>query len=85
MNVEKIMDVSKNNFKPTPAVDSVVIRMTPKNIEINEDFLAFCRLIFQHKKKNLYSAILDSRDKLKIKDRNEIRNKLSEISLDTLI
>jgi Dimethyladenosine transferase (rRNA methylation) len=51
MNVEKVMDVSKANFRPVPAVDSIVIKMRPKEIKIDDDFLAFCRVIFQHKKK----------------------------------
>ncbi|MEM3190838.1 MAG: 16S rRNA (adenine(1518)-N(6)/adenine(1519)-N(6))-dimethyltransferase RsmA, partial [Candidatus Parvarchaeota archaeon] len=62
-NVEKVMDVSRTNFRPIPAVDSTVVKLRPKNIEIDRRFIDFCRLLFQHKKKNLYTAIISSRSK----------------------
>ena len=77
-NIELVSRVSKNAFRPKPAVESIILRIKPKNIKINEDFLAFSRLLFQHKKKNLYSAIMDSRGKLNLKSKEEIRNKLKE-------
>jgi 16S rRNA (adenine1518-N6/adenine1519-N6)-dimethyltransferase len=74
--VELVSRVSKNAFRPRPAVESIILRIKPKNIQINEDFLAFARLLFQHKKKNLYSAVMDSRGKLNVKSKEEVRNKL---------
>lgn len=82
--VKKIMDVSKVNFKPTPSVDSMVILLKPKNISIDESFLSLCRLLFQHKNKNLYSAILDSRSKLKQTSKDIIRERIKNISDDIL-
>ncbi|MGC8533509.1 MAG: 16S rRNA (adenine(1518)-N(6)/adenine(1519)-N(6))-dimethyltransferase RsmA [Candidatus Parvarchaeum sp.] len=75
-NIELVSRVSKNAFRPRPAVESIILKIKPKNIQINEDFLAFARLLFQHKKKNLYSAVMDSRGKLNVKSKEEIREKL---------
>ncbi|MCL4398303.1 MAG: 16S rRNA (adenine(1518)-N(6)/adenine(1519)-N(6))-dimethyltransferase RsmA [Candidatus Parvarchaeota archaeon] len=76
--IELISRVSKNAFRPRPAVESIILRIKPKNIEINENFLEFARLLFQHKKKNLYSALMDSRGKLNVKSKEELREKLQE-------
>lgn len=78
-DIKKITDVSKNCFKPTPSVDSIVIKIIPKKIKIDEGFLNFCKALFQHKKKNLYSAILDSREKLALHSKEELRERLTKI------
>ncbi len=78
-NVKKIMNVSKNSFRPRPSVDSMVVRLEPKHIHIDMGFLSFTKLIFQHKKKNLYSAVMDSRRGLNIKAKEQLRNKLQEL------
>ena len=75
--VEKIADVSRVNFKQMQEVDSSIVRLKPKNVEIDESFLGLSRLLFQHKNKNLYSAIIDSRHKLGIKSKEGIREKIS--------
>ncbi|MCL4400762.1 MAG: 16S rRNA (adenine(1518)-N(6)/adenine(1519)-N(6))-dimethyltransferase RsmA [Candidatus Parvarchaeota archaeon] len=81
---EKLLNVSKNCFKPTPSVDSMVVKITPKNIRIDEGFLSFCRAIFQHKKKNLYSAIMDSREKMAVHSKESLREKLNGLDKDLL-
>ncbi len=77
-NIELISKVSKNAFRPRPAVESIVIRIKPKNMKIDDGFLCFTRLLFQHKKKNLYSAIMDSRKKLNVDSKDDLRNKLEK-------
>ncbi len=77
--IEKVVNVNKKCFRPMPAVDSVVIKLTPKHMDFDDGFLSFCRLIFQHKKKNLYSAIIDSRAKLAISSKEELRKRLLKI------
>ncbi len=76
-NVELISKVSKNSFRPKPAVESIIIKLTPKKINIDEGFLSFTKLLFQHKKKNLYSALLDSRSNLNL-SKDDIRDKLEK-------
>ena len=82
--IEKITNVNKKCFRPTPSVDSVVLRLTPRHIDFDEGFLSFCRLLFQHKKKNLYSSIIDSRAKLAISSKEGLREKLLKVEKDDL-
>ena len=76
---ELVMHVSKSDFRPRPAVDSVVIKLKPKNRGIDQSFLSFARLLFQHKKKNLYSALMDSRMHLNVKNKDELREKMKSL------
>ena len=74
--VEFISKVSKNSFRPKPAVESIIIRLTPKKIIVDEGFLKFTRLLFQHKKKNMYSALIDSRSALNL-SKDQLRERLA--------
>ncbi len=78
-DIERIINVNKACFRPMPSVDSIVIKLSPKRITIDEGFLAFCRAIFQHKKKNLYSAILDSREKMALHTKPELKARLEKL------
>lgn len=80
--IRKIMTVSKRSFRPVPSVDSVVLELVPKNIRIDRGFLSFCHSIFQHKKKNLYSAVMDSRRDMLVKDKDALRKKLKSVDAD---
>ncbi len=82
--VEKVVDVRKSSFKPMPSVDSIVLKMTPKRTSIDDGFLSFCRLIFQHKKKSLYAAVIDSRSKLSTKSKDSLREKLKTLDENLL-
>lgn len=83
-DIKKITTVSKRSFRPIPAVDSVVLELTPKNIELDQGFIDFCHNIFQHKKKNMYSAIMDSRRNMLIKDKAELRERLQKADKNIL-
>lgn len=74
--IEMVSRVSKNSFRPKPAVESILVKIRPKKIDIDEGFLGFARLLFQHKKKNLYSALMDSRRKLAVSSKEDLRKKL---------
>ncbi len=78
--VEELMKVSKVNFRPMPSVDSALLRLKPKHIKINKDFLSFCKVLFLHKKKNIYSALVDARDLLGL-SKEEVQEKASKLSL----
>ncbi len=58
-SVTKIMDVPRGNFRPMPKVDSALIYMKPKKVQIKELERKLIGLIMQHKKKTLRSAVLD--------------------------
>jgi len=51
-DIEKIMNVSANNFSPSPKVDSVVLRLTRKNT-IPKDLIQVVNKLFSYKRKKL--------------------------------
>lgn len=69
--VDKIMRVSRNNFYPVPKVDSELIYLTNKGIDIDYKDIGIISLLMEHKKKTLRNAIIDSRTKFKIKNKDD--------------
>ena len=51
-NIEKIMNVSANNFSPPPKVDSVVLRLTQKNT-ISKELIQVVNKLFSYKRKKI--------------------------------
>ena len=51
-NIEKIMDVRKNNFSPPPKVDSVVLKLTRKNT-VPKELIQVVNKLFSYKRKHL--------------------------------
>ena len=51
-DIEKIMNVNKNNFSPPPNVDSVVIRLTGKNT-IPKELIQVVNKLFSYKRKKI--------------------------------
>jgi len=62
--VELCGAVSKTCFMPIPKVDSVIVRLTPKEAKLPEIFGPLTRAIFSHKKKLLKNALADSSGEL---------------------
>lgn len=54
-DIKKIVDVSKNSFKPTPKVDSVVLQFRKINDDssFDDNYDKFLKKIFQNKRKTL--------------------------------
>jgi 16S rRNA (adenine1518-N6/adenine1519-N6)-dimethyltransferase len=50
--IESIINVNKNNFSPSPKVDSVVLRLTKKNT-ITEELIQVVNKLFSYKRKKL--------------------------------
>jgi len=61
--VEKIMDVSKNNFIPIPKVDSVILKFEPIYKYIDEidpkDFMKFVHICFSKRRKTIKNNLVD--------------------------
>jgi 16S rRNA (adenine1518-N6/adenine1519-N6)-dimethyltransferase len=53
-DIQKIMSVAKNNFSPTPKVDSVVLRLERKNI-VSRELVQTVNKLFSYKRKQLYN------------------------------
>ena len=52
VNIEKIMDVRKNNFSPPPKIDSVVLKLTRKNT-VPKELIQIVNRLFSYKRKHL--------------------------------
>lgn len=82
-DVEFLTEVSSESFIPKPKVNSSVIKLTPKNLEMKkDDFLTyskFTKALFQHRNKKVKNALIDSRHEITKIDKKELKNKLNEI------
>lgn len=85
--VEKLERVSRNSFSPVPKVDSTVIMLKRKKTRLGEFEKKTILALFQHKKKKVLNALVDSasvfgveRGKLKaiLNDRCSKEEKTSE-------
>ena len=58
-NTEKIMDISPDNFYPSPRVMSAMIKLTPK-IELENDLYLFFRKMFLLRNKKIKNCLVES-------------------------
>ena len=88
-DIEMLFEVSKHAFFPNPKISSAVIRLVPnKKAEIDEFFVKTSRALFQHKKKKMRNALLDSFHEIAAVDKErakEIVSKLDENLLSTRV
>lgn len=78
--VEILFDVSENDFFPKPKVASAVIKMKPKiNVDIDPLFLDVTRAMFQHKKKKIRNALIDSYHEIAYMDKSELKTIISQL------
>lgn len=87
-NVEKLTEVSAESFIPKPKVDSTVVKLTPKENEIDEiDFKTysdFTKALFQHRNKKIRNALIDSRHIISDIDKKVLKKRLNAIEDDEL-
>lgn len=90
-NIEKIVDVPRNNFYPVPNVDSIVIKLTRKekpNIDYNK-FKSILKESFQFKRKtisnNLKSISKDKLEEILSKNNLTLSSRAEDIDLNTFI
>lgn len=89
--IEKIVDVSRNNFYPCPNVDSMVIKLIRKTTpSINyENFIKITKSAFQFKRKNIKNNLkLYNKEKLEnilIKHNKSLLDRAEDLDLDTFI
>jgi 16S rRNA (adenine1518-N6/adenine1519-N6)-dimethyltransferase len=78
--VEMLFNVSKDAFFPKPKISSAVIKLTPKNkVELNELFLNVTRALFQHKRKKVRNALIDSFHEIYDIDKKERKIMISKL------
>ena len=84
-NVTMLFNVSKNVFLPKPKVSSAVIKLTPKaEVKIDRFILNVTRALFQHKRKKVRNALMDSFHEIGEFDKNEIKELISKMDLNIL-
>ena len=80
-NVEKLTQVSSESFIPKPKIDSSVVKLTPKDNQIdNNDFNFYSKVtkaLFQHRNKKIRNALIDSRHVICDLDKKEIKQKIN--------
>ncbi|MDD3984799.1 MAG: 16S rRNA (adenine(1518)-N(6)/adenine(1519)-N(6))-dimethyltransferase RsmA, partial [Methanobacterium sp.] len=84
-DVEMLFNVPKEAFFPNPKISSAVIKLKPKkDVEINELFLNVTRALFQHKRKKVRNALMDSFHEINDMDKNERKILLSKLDPNIL-
>ncbi len=84
-NVNLLFNVSKNVFLPKPKVSSAVIKLTPKiDVEIDKFILNVTRALFQHKRKKVRNALIDSFHEIGEFNKEEIRELISKLDQEIL-
>ncbi len=58
--VYRVREVPPTCFHPRPHVDSEIVYLVPKNVEINKDADRILTMLMTHKKKTLRKALIDS-------------------------
>jgi 16S rRNA (adenine1518-N6/adenine1519-N6)-dimethyltransferase len=84
-NVNLLFNVSKNVFLPKPKVSSAVIKLTPKNeVKIDKFIINVTRALFQHKRKKVRNALIDSFHEIGEFDKNQIKDLISKLDIELL-
>ena len=80
LNVGYIEKVHASCFYPKPKVDSIIVFIKPKNIQIDKNIMNIISCIMEHKKKRLRNAIIDSSKNLNM-SKEQIREIAEKIEL----
>jgi 16S rRNA (adenine1518-N6/adenine1519-N6)-dimethyltransferase len=84
-NVEIIFKVSKDAFFPKPKVSSAVVKLTPKTkVYVDEFLLKITRALFQHKRKKVRNALMDSFHEIYDLNKLEIKDLISKLNQENL-
>jgi 16S rRNA (adenine1518-N6/adenine1519-N6)-dimethyltransferase len=84
-NVQMLFKVSNDVFYPKPKVSSAVIKLIPRvDVEVDEFFLKVTRALFQHKRKKVRNALMDSFHEIGNLDKNERKKIISKLDNETM-
>ena len=84
-DIKMLFEVSKHAFFPNPKISSAVIKLIPdKKAEIDEFFTKTSRALFQHKKKKVRNALLDSFHEIANMDKKEAKEIVSKLDENLL-
>lgn len=74
-----LFEVSKHCFFPEPKVSSAVVKLIPKKVDTDEFFIKTARALFQHRKKKVKNALLDSFHEISNLDKKEAKEIVSKL------
>lgn len=84
-DIEMLFEVSKHAFFPNPKVSSAVIKVVPnRKAGIDEFFIKVSRALFQHKKKKVRNALLNSFHEIANVDKKEAKEIVSKLDENLL-
>ncbi len=84
-HIEMLFKVSNNVFLPKPKVSSAVVKLKPKNeVDVDEFLSNVTRALFQHKRKKVRNALMDSFHEIGVLDKYERRDLLSKLDQEIL-
>ncbi len=78
--IEKVMDVSRDDFEPRPRTDSVLIKITPRKKPLSIEEKIMKELILQDDKK-LKNALLFAQMRVRNITKNQAREEIEKIKL----
>ena len=84
-NVEFLFNVPPDSFFPQPKVSSAVIKLTPKATALNPFFIKTSRALFQHKRKTVKNALLDSFHEVADLDKKSSKKIVSKLTPDLMV
>ena len=79
-----LFEVSKHCFFPEPKISSAVIKLVPKKSDIDEFFQKTSRALFQHKKKKVRNALINSFHEIADVDKKEAKEIVSKLDENLL-
>jgi 16S rRNA (adenine1518-N6/adenine1519-N6)-dimethyltransferase len=71
--------IPKTAFRPAPKIESALVKIVPKDVEPDSELLAVAKLLFMHKNKKVINALIDSRQFLKVKEKDKLRDMLQKM------
>jgi 16S rRNA (adenine1518-N6/adenine1519-N6)-dimethyltransferase len=85
--VEHLLDVPRDAFKPPPKVDSAVIRLTPRPLDVTDldGFIRFAQLCFRQKRKTLRNNLTTAYGKEHVDALAEAKLRAEQLSVSELI
>lgn len=84
-NVKFLFTVPKDSFFPQPKVYSAVIKLTPKDVNVDPFFMKTSRALFQHKRKTVKNALVNSFHEVANMDKKSTKEVVSNLKPDLMV
>lgn len=81
-DTEILTSIGPESFIPKPKVDSLLVKLVPKEnnqVKDKNSYESLCRCLFQHKNKKIRNALIDSYHEIGLKDKKEVKNLIKSL------